>query len=171
MCVYMYILEFIYIYIYIERERGYAPFRRAWAVGFGTWEGAFRSHVGVFWGPSWGLWRFRLEVWEPFLEAFGGHVGRLGTNLSQHKAILSHLGGHLVVMLGYLGNLWGPFWASRDQLEPTKSDLEPSWNQLETTLSQHDPNMSQHGAPGTPLDGPTRLRLTSNFYGLATAWL
>ena len=31
--------------IYIQR--GYAPFRRAWAVGFGTWEGAFWSHVGV----------------------------------------------------------------------------------------------------------------------------
>ena len=33
---------------------------------------------------SWGTW-----------EAFGGHVGRLGTNLSQHKAILSHLGASL----------------------------------------------------------------------------
>ena len=33
---------------------------------------------------SWGTW-----------EAFGGHVGRLGTNLSQHKAILSHLGANL----------------------------------------------------------------------------
>ncbi len=33
---------------------------------------------------SWGTW-----------EAFGGHVGRLGTNLSQHKAILSHLGVNL----------------------------------------------------------------------------
>ena len=28
-------------------------------------------------------------------EAFGGHVGRLGTNLSQHEAILSHLGANL----------------------------------------------------------------------------
>ena len=33
---------------------------------------------------SWGTW-----------EAFWGHVGRLGTNLSQHKAILSHLGTNL----------------------------------------------------------------------------
>ena len=33
---------------------------------------------------SWGTW-----------EAFGGHVGRLWTNLSQHKAILSHLGANL----------------------------------------------------------------------------
>ena len=33
---------------------------------------------------SWGTWG-----------AFGGHVGRLGTNLSQHKAILSHLGANL----------------------------------------------------------------------------
>ena len=33
---------------------------------------------------SWGTW-----------EAFGGHVGHLGTNLSQHKAILSHLGANL----------------------------------------------------------------------------
>ena len=35
-------------------------------------------------GSSWGTW-----------EAFGGHVGRLGTNLGQHKAILSHLGANL----------------------------------------------------------------------------
>ena len=33
---------------------------------------------------SWGTW-----------EACGSHVGRLGTNLSQHKAILSHLGANL----------------------------------------------------------------------------
>ena len=33
---------------------------------------------------SWGTW-----------EAFGVHVGRLGTNLSQHKAILRHLGANL----------------------------------------------------------------------------
>ena len=33
---------------------------------------------------SWGTW-----------EAFGDHVGRLGINLSQHKAILSHLGANL----------------------------------------------------------------------------
>ena len=33
---------------------------------------------------SWGTW-----------EAFGSHVGRLGTNLSQRKAILSHLGSNL----------------------------------------------------------------------------
>ena len=33
---------------------------------------------------SWGTW-----------EAIGGHVGRLGTNLSQHKAILSPLGANL----------------------------------------------------------------------------
>ena len=32
-----------------------------------------------------------LDTWE----AFGGHVGSLGTNLSQHKAILSHLGANL----------------------------------------------------------------------------
>ena len=33
---------------------------------------------------SWGTWG-----------AFGGHVGRLEANLSQHKAILSHLGINL----------------------------------------------------------------------------
>ena len=33
---------------------------------------------------SWGTW-----------EAFGDHIGHLGTNLSQHKAILSHLGANL----------------------------------------------------------------------------
>ena len=33
---------------------------------------------------SWGTW-----------EAFGGRVGHLGTNLSQHKPILSHLGANL----------------------------------------------------------------------------
>ena len=32
----------------------------------------------------WGTW-----------EAFGGHVGRPEANLSQHKAILSHLGANL----------------------------------------------------------------------------
>ena len=38
----------------------------------------------AIWVSSWGTWG-----------AFGGHVGRLGTNLSQHKAILSHLGTNL----------------------------------------------------------------------------
>ena len=38
----------------------------------------------AIWVSSWGTWG-----------AFGGHVGRLGTNLSQHKAILSHLGANL----------------------------------------------------------------------------
>ena len=33
---------------------------------------------------SWGTWG-----------VFEGHVGRLGTNLRQHKAILSHLGANL----------------------------------------------------------------------------
>ena len=41
-------------------------------------------------------------------EAFGGHVGRLGTNLSQHKAILSHLGANLK-----------PLGANKSQPEPT----------------------------------------------------
>ena len=31
----------------------------------------------------------------------------------------SYLGGHLGLILGYLGSLWGPCWASGDQLEPT----------------------------------------------------
>ena len=62
----LHIFIHICMYIYIYIQRGYAPFRRAWAVGFGTWEGAFWSHVGVFWGPSWGLWRSKLEVLEPF---------------------------------------------------------------------------------------------------------
>ena len=38
----------------------------------------------AIWVSSWGTWG-----------AFGGHVRRLGTNLSQHKAILSHLGTNL----------------------------------------------------------------------------
>ena len=44
----------------------------------------FGSHLGAILASSWGAW-----------EAFGGHFGRLGTNLSQHKAILSHLGANL----------------------------------------------------------------------------
>ena len=38
---------------------------------------------------SWGTW-----------EAFGGHVGRLWTNLNQHKVIFSHLGANLRYWLG-----------------------------------------------------------------------
>ena len=38
----------------------------------------------AIWVSSWGTWG-----------AFGGHAGRLGTNLSQHKTILSHLGANL----------------------------------------------------------------------------
>ena len=59
-------LDLILVYLTLFIQRGYAPFRRAWAVGFGTWEGAFWSHVEVFWGPSWGLWRCKLEGCEPF---------------------------------------------------------------------------------------------------------
>ena len=50
---------------------------------------------------SWGTW-----------EAFGGHVGRLGTNLSQHKAILSHLGANL---------------------RPPEANMTPTW----ANMSQH----------------------------------
>ena len=35
-----------------------------------------------------------VSSWDSW-EAFGGHVGSLGTNLSQHNAILSHLGANL----------------------------------------------------------------------------
>ena len=48
------------------------------------------KHVDVdaileaIWVATWGTWR-----------ALGGEVGRLVTNLSQHKAILSHLGANL----------------------------------------------------------------------------
>ena len=35
-----------------------------------------------------------VSSWDTW-EAFGGHVGSLGTNLSQHKAILRHLGASL----------------------------------------------------------------------------
>ena len=44
----------------------------------------FGSHPGAILASSWGAW-----------EAFRGHFGRLGANLSQHKAILSHLGANL----------------------------------------------------------------------------
>ena len=37
----------LYIYIYIYIQRGYAPFRRAWAGGLGSWEGTLWSHVGA----------------------------------------------------------------------------------------------------------------------------
>ena len=45
----------------------------------------FGSHLGAILASSWGTW-----------EAFRGHFGRLGANLSQHKAILSHLGANLM---------------------------------------------------------------------------
>ena len=38
----------------------------------------------AIWVSSWGTW-----------EAIESHVGRLGTSLSQHKAILSHLRANL----------------------------------------------------------------------------
>ena len=44
----------------------------------------FESHLGAILASSWGAW-----------ETFGGHFGRLGANLSQHKVILSHLGANL----------------------------------------------------------------------------
>ena len=44
----------------------------------------FESHLGAILASSWGAW-----------VAFGGHFGRLGANLSQHKVILSHLGANL----------------------------------------------------------------------------
>ena len=53
--IYNIMLYYIYIYIIIYIQRGYAPFRRAWAVGFGTWEGAFWSHVGGLLGAKVGV--------------------------------------------------------------------------------------------------------------------
>ena len=44
----------------------------------------FGSHLGDILDSSWRN-----------LEAFGGHFGRLGANLSQHGAIWSHLGANL----------------------------------------------------------------------------
>ena len=44
----------------------------------------FGSHPGAILASSWGAW-----------EVFRGHFGRLGANLSQHKAILSHLGANM----------------------------------------------------------------------------
>ena len=41
----------------------------------------FGNHLGAVLASAWGAW-----------EAFRDHFGRLGANLSQHKAILSHLG-------------------------------------------------------------------------------
>ena len=107
---------------------------------FGTLEGAFWSLVEVFWGPSWGLWRSKLEVWEPFwvyvgscraqmgvwevqrpqgmgLEGLGLTQGRLGTRIwAQHGPNLRQVGANL-----------GPTW---DQLEPT-------WSQLGSMLGPH----------------------------------
>ena len=45
--------------IYTKRLR---PLHRAWAAGFGAWEGAFWSHVEVFWGPSWGFGRSKTSL-------------------------------------------------------------------------------------------------------------
>ena len=44
----------------------------------------FGIHLGAILASSWGTW-----------EGFRGHFGRLGANLSQHKAILSNLGANL----------------------------------------------------------------------------
>merc|ERR1712046_535200 len=128
----------IYLWTYIRMyacmivyiQRGYAPFRRAWAVGFGTWEGAFWSHVGVFWAPIWRLWslfgvyvgycRAQMgvcEVQRPQgrgLEGLGLAQGRFGTRiLDQHGPNLSQVGTNL-----------GPAWAH----------LEPTWSQLGSIL-------------------------------------
>ena len=47
------------------------------------------------WRPSWRhLGGLRRPCW-PSWEVFGGHVGRLGGNLSRQKAILSQLGANL----------------------------------------------------------------------------
>ena len=43
----------------------------------------FGGHLEAILASSWGTW-----------EAFGGHFGRLGANLSQHRAIWSHLGAN-----------------------------------------------------------------------------
>ena len=42
LCAYIDIYLHVYVYIF---QRGYAPFRRAWAVGFGTLEGE-QHHCG-----------------------------------------------------------------------------------------------------------------------------
>ena len=58
----------------------------------------FESHLGAILASSWGTW-----------EAFRGHFGRLGANLSQHKAILSHLGANL--------------WSSSANMTPTRANM------------------------------------------------
>ena len=92
---------------------------RAWAVEFGTWEGAFWSHVGVFWGPSWGFRRSKLEVWEPFWGLCWVLQGANGG-----------LGGPEATGKGF-GRAWvGSGAAGGPDLGPTWAQLEPSWSQL-----------------------------------------
>ena len=59
----------------------------------------FGSHLEAILGSSWGT-----------LEAFGGHFGRLGANLSQRRAILMHLG------------------ATLSRHDPNMSQHDPTWS-------------------------------------------
>ena len=63
---------------------------------------------------SWGTW-----------EAFGGHVVRLGTILSQHKAILSQLGANLRPPEAKLTSInmsqHEPTWSPRNVLDGSKT--------------------------------------------------
>ena len=102
----------MYIYIYTHIQRGYAPFRRAWAVGFGTWEDTFWSHAGVFWGPSWG-------VWEVQVGGLGGFL-RSMLDLLGHQWGFGRFKGYMEEVwkgLGWLRGGWGPGCGSN--MDPT----------------------------------------------------
>ena len=91
---------------------------------FGTLEGAFWSLVEVFWGPSWGLWRSKLEVLESFWDLCWVLWGTKGG-----------LGGPEATGRGF-GRAWGGSGAAGDP------DLGPTWAQLETSWSQHGASMA-----------------------------
>ena len=71
----------------------------------------FWTHLRLILASSWGTW-----------EAFRDHFGCLGANLSQHKAILSHLGANLRP----LGANMSPTWSNISQ----HGDPKPSWMAL-----------------------------------------
>ena len=82
----------------------------------------FGCHLEAILGSSWGT-----------LEAFGGHFGRLGANLSQRSAILRHLGATL-------GPPWAnmtPTWANMSQHGASGTLLDGSKRLRPTSGSHH----------------------------------
>ena len=97
-----------------------------------------------------GLWPLARGAILSVLGSSGGHFGRLGANLSQHKAILSHLGANLRPP----GANIAPTWAKMSQHGAPK----PSWKALKrcawhrgaTAKPQLSHNSATFGRKTTP---------------------